>query len=161
MVNAKITATTQDNSAEMLKQLEELKKLTVYVGIPEERASRDGEQINNAELLYFHSQGSELQHIPARPVLEPSVEKNRDQIANLLGAAMAEMLKGNVQMVKPMLEKTGLYASTKAKDYFVDPDNGWEPNSQRTIERKGSSRPLIDTGSMRNAITYVVGDVND
>ena len=161
MVNPQATSSVKDNSAEMLKRLKELKNLAVYVGIPQEGSSRgDGENVNNAELLYLHSQGSELQHIPARPVLEPSIAKNKDQIAKLLGAASAEVLKGNVSLVKPKLEQAGMYAATKAKDYFVDPDNGWEPNSPRTVERKGSSRPLIDTGSMRNAITYVVGDAN-
>ena len=143
MVNPKITSTVQDNSAALLKQLNELKKLTVYVGIPQEKASREGEEVNNAELLYLHTKGSELQHIPPRPVLEPSIEKNHEQIAKLLGAASAEMLKGNIAAVRPMLEKAGLYASTKAKDYFVDTDNGWEPNSPSTVARKGSSRPLV------------------
>lgn len=158
MVSAQASSSVQDNSADLLKQLEELKKIRVYIGIPQEKASRDGEEINNAELLYLHTHGSELQNIPERPVLEPSIEKNKDQISKLLSSASAELLKGNVSMVKPKLELAGMYASTKAKEYFVDPDNNWEPNSPSTVARKGSSRPLIDTGSMRNAITYVVGD---
>ena len=32
----------------------------------------------------------------------------------------------------------------------------WEPNAKSTIRRKGSSRPLIDTGAMRQAVTWVV-----
>ena len=30
------------------------------------------------------------------------------------------------------------------------------PNSPETIRRKGSSRPLIDTGQLINAITWIV-----
>jgi hypothetical protein len=30
------------------------------------------------------------------------------------------------------------------------------PNSPYTIARKGSSKPLIDTGQLRNSITYQV-----
>ena len=42
--------------------------------------------------------------------------------------------------------------------WFENPQNGWPPNSPRTIRRKGSDQPLVDTGEMRKAITYVVRD---
>jgi hypothetical protein len=45
--------------------------------------------------------------------------------------------------------------------WFVDPKNGWPENSPITIAAKGSDKPLIDTGELRKAITYVVGDRND
>lgn len=54
------------------------------------------------------------------------------------------------------LRSAGNLAASYAKKWFTDPRNGWAPNSPRTIALKGSSRPLIDTGAMQEAITYVV-----
>ena len=33
------------------------------------------------------------------------------------------------------------------------------PNSEKTIKKKGSSKTLIDTGAMRNAVSYRVKSV--
>lgn len=58
------------------------------------------------------------------------------QLANLIGEA------GLLQIQKAF-ENGGI--------------NGeWEPNSPLTIERKGSSKPLIDKGDLRRSITYEV-----
>ena len=35
-------------------------------------------------------------------------------------------------------------------------DGGFESNKPSTVKRKGSSKPLIDNGTMRNAIRYEV-----
>ena len=35
-------------------------------------------------------------------------------------------------------------------------NGGFEPNKESTVKRKGSSKPLIDTGTMRNAVSYEV-----
>ena len=38
----------------------------------------------------------------------------------------------------------------------IDESLGIEANSPETIERKGSSRPLVDTGELKQSITVVV-----
>ena len=40
-------------------------------------------------------------------------------------------------------------------------NGNWKPNAPLTIELKGSSHPLIDTGQMRQSITYVVEEKNN
>lgn len=35
-------------------------------------------------------------------------------------------------------------------------DGYFEPNSEATIRRKGSSHPLIDTGTMKNSVNFVI-----
>ena len=148
---------TADNYYKLEQALKELSKIKVYVGIPEKEASRKEDNgPNNAELMYIHSQGSELQKIPARPVLEPVVEKNKSQISNLLQKAMKSGLSGNKAKMMAEFHQVGQYAENKAKAYFVDPTNGWPPNSPKTVARKKSNRPLIDTGQLRKSITHVV-----
>jgi hypothetical protein len=38
----------------------------------------------------------------------------------------------------------------------IDRSIGIAPNKPSTVERKGSSRPLIDTGALKRSTTYVV-----
>jgi hypothetical protein len=49
--------TIRDASTAVLEALRELQKWDVLVGVPEEKASRPAETINNAELLYIHTHG--------------------------------------------------------------------------------------------------------
>jgi hypothetical protein len=90
--------------------------------------------------------------------VEPAIEKNKEDIADKLKPAMQAALNGDKQSARNELEKAGMFAANKVKAYFVDPKNGWPANSPATIKAKGSDRPLVDTGAMRQAITYVVGD---
>jgi phage gpG-like protein len=50
------------------------------------------------------------------------------------------------------LTKAGALAVSAAKRRFTS-EVGWAPNAPITIEIKGSSRPGIDTGKLRNSIT--------
>ncbi|CQR71677.1 hypothetical protein SOV_04730 [Sporomusa ovata DSM 2662] len=188
------TVTSKGDPNILKKIMADLGKLEVYVGIPEEEASREGENknegINNAELAYIHTHGiragsmreemqpnmnkgmpyskayemyvqehgSPLWHSPPRPIIESAIEKHKDKIADKLKPALKARLNGDEQGAREGLEKAGMFASGKVKDFFTDPENGWAPNTPKTIEEKGSDRPLVDTGSLRQAITYVVGE---
>ena len=163
----------------------ELEKASVYVGIPEENTQRfegKGKKkkpvsgINNAALLYLHSNGSPLQNIPARPVLEPAIENGKDKINQSLFNAGRAALNNDKEGYMRGLERTGLMAQNMCKKWFTDPDNGWAPNQPSTVlhkinKLKGKKkvvallafeagedldRPLIDTGQLRQAITYLV-----
>ena len=115
-----------------------------------------GKKYSEAHSLYIQSHGSPLWHIPSRPVLEPSIEASKEPIAKQLqGAALAAM-DGNQQEVDNALHRAGFVAENAAKAWFENPQNGWPPNSPKTIAKKGSDSPLIDTGEMRKAITHVV-----
>ena len=142
---------------EVKKSLMSLEKLEVLIGIPESNNNRDeGSPVTNAQLAYLHSKGSPLQNIPARPFLEPSIEKNKDLLLAQQKKALTYSMSGNVSEYRNELGKIGLLMSSKAKEFITDPSNGLAPNSPRTIKKKGSSKPLIDTGSLMNSITYVI-----
>ena len=183
------TVTTKDHMQDMEDALELIKKTRIYVGIPEEKASREdgNDMINNAELLYIHSngirrkemrdamqgnldagmaygkaydlyvqeQGSPLWHAPPRPVLEPAIEANIDDIVDELGTAYKEALNGRAAAEKG-LRRVGLHLQNIARNWFEDSRNGWAPNSPLTIARKGSELPLVDTGDLRSSIVYVL-----
>jgi hypothetical protein len=116
--------------------------------------------VNNAELLYIHTNGSPLKNIPARPVLEPALEdtQNRALIEPELRDVITSSLDGNQAAALQHLNRAGLLGQNAARGWFTNGKNHWAPNAPSTIRRKGSSRPLIDTGSMRQAITFVVAN---
>lgn len=165
-VNVKVQ---QDNLHQLAEQLKALSSLHVYVGVPEKDASRGGENINNAELAYIHTngvkaaadiykieKGSPLYKIPPRPMIDPVITKNIDLIDKKFQDLSKEALSNPQTNIKDGLEKIGMIVRDKIKDNFTDPNNGWAPNSDATIAQKGSDKPLIDTGALRNSIDYIV-----
>jgi cell pole-organizing protein PopZ len=148
--------------ADLAQRIRQVKASEVYVGIPAEKTQRKGDAVNNAELLFIHSNGSPLRGIPARPVLEPSIVANQALISQHLGAAAQAVFSSKPEQAERELAKTGTLASNGAKRWFTDPRNAWAPNTPATIAAKSkngkvSDKPLIDTGSLRRAITYVIG----
>jgi hypothetical protein len=138
--------------------LEKLKHMDVLVGIPQDKNSRPGEPIGNAALLYIHTNGSPGHRIPARPVIEPAInaEENNSAITEELKEAAKATLKGNPTDALSHLTKAGIIGSNAAKRWFFDPRRNWAPLRPATIRAKGSTQELIDSGSMRGAITSVV-----
>jgi hypothetical protein len=116
--------------------------------------------VNNAQLVYIHSNGSPLRHIPARPIIEPALKDAENMALYMpeLEAAAKAALGGNVDQVAQHLQRAGLIAQNVVRQWFVNPKNAWAPNAPSTIKAKDSSRPLIDTSSMRKSITFVVSD---
>lgn len=210
MVKHTVTSNTTDR---VKKALDELSRMDVFVGIPQDDAkrppgdsgsnSRGAEPITNAQLLYIqehgvrakemrsamqgdidqgvpysrahqlfiHEHGSPLWQIPPRPVLLPAIASVKAQIAMVLKKAAQAALDGDAELARKRMEIAGDVASRAAKEWFTNPHNGWPPNSPVTIDGskrgkdgkkfikgKGSDTPLIDTGAMRQAITYVVSE---
>lgn len=117
-----------------------------------------GMTYSKAHQLYIREHGSPAMAIPPRPVLEPSIQANKEAIGKWLKKASQDSLAGKPEQSRFNLEKAGERAAMGARLWFKDQRNNWPPNSPRTIKRKGSDKPLIDTGEMRKAITYVVRD---
>ena len=167
------------------KSIATLSHMQAYVGIPAENAETVSNGLNNAQKLflntqgsmrkemkgtmdagatyqaaydlYIHSFGSPLWSIPPRPVLEPAIEEpsNKAAIVGYLKMAMQEALDGKTEKAIQLLDRAGLEAEMVAKDWFTDARNAWAPNSPVTIAKKGSDKPLIDTGEMREAIAHI------
>jgi hypothetical protein len=179
-----VTSKSSVTPEAMAASLNALKKKQVYVGIPatdalerkrqvlalsmkmkgkrrkraEKMAVESG--INNAELTYIHTHGSAIRGIPARPIIEPAIEdkENQEKILPELELAAKAALDGKADEVVKELSLAGVVASNAVKQWFVNPKNHWAPNAPSTIRRKGSSRPLIDTAALRQAMTWVLGE---
>jgi len=145
------------------KDMEKLMKMDVLIGIPEDKTIRKEGKVNNAELLYLHTNGSELQGIPKRPVIEPAITAagNKESIVEELKQVAKFNLNGKYSDSIRHLNKVGMLGQNISRLWFTDPRNGWPPNSAKTIAKKGSNRPLIDTSQLRKSIIYVVRENKD
>ena len=138
----------------------------VLVGIPQKTSSRPedkmgSKEITNAELLYIHTNGSPVNNIPARPVIEPAIYNDSERISKMLMEGFQQLCNGDIEKCDRTLQLIGTRAQKVCRDWFTNPANGWPPNSPSVIAaklRKGSTspKPLIDTGELRKSITYVV-----
>lgn len=91
--------------------------------------------------------------IPARPFLRTGIDNNQHKIENVMRQEIIRILSGN-QNAEAALQRIGLHIEGLIKKNFVEGD--FKPNAKSTIRKKKSSRPLIDTGHLRQSIRYVV-----
>ena len=146
--------------------LQFLKDTPVYVGVPENKTVRrkeDGEKvaITNAELMFIHTNGSPRNNIPARPVIEPAIEDDKERISKMFKDAVQTMMNQGKDAAMKKLKLIGMRAQNVCRAWFVNPKNNWPPNSPATIAAKRAKgatkpRPLIDTGQLRRSIIYFV-----
>jgi hypothetical protein len=155
---------TKSNTAQFRKALEFLLKREVLVGIPAASATRDpapGETTaaSNALIGYVMEYGSPAQNIPARPFVHPGIANAREGIQIHLKKAGQIALSGKPDEISQELEKVGLIAATSVQKAITDgPFEPLKPATLAARRRRGRTgdRPLIDTGQLRRAITYVV-----
>ncbi len=130
----------------------------VVVGITEDSNAFRENGISNSQLLYLHENGVPSHNIPPRPVLKPAISQDgvMERIEDQMKKGMKEaLLHGNVDEARKCYEKAGMLGRDACKNYIVSGDK-LAPNAPSTIEKKGSSTPLIDKASMLNSITYAV-----
>lgn len=134
-----------------------IKNTDILVGIPEDKNVAHSGGITNAELLFIHQNGSPARNIPARPVLTKPLDdaENVERLHGLYKNAIKLAMLGEVDSAKNIYEKIGMKAQVMVQKEFgkIGP-----PLKPATIKAKGSSATLIDTGALRQAITYVVRD---
>lgn len=88
---------------------------------------------------------------PRRSWLKDTIEIKRAELLERMRAEAQAVARG--ERTKPeALTRIGLWIEGEIKQRIA---NGIDPpNAETTIERKGSSTPLIDTGQLRSSITH-------
>lgn len=127
---------------------QEIKKLasdkTVLVGIHEDAGSTDDGDLTMAQLGAIQHFGT--QTIPARPWLDVGVKSGTQDYL--------EVIQNHSDDIDNALEIIGQIAVGKVQQYMTDLRD--PPNAPSTIAKKGSSNPLIDTGALRQSVTYSI-----
>lgn len=135
-------------------KIDELKGLNVYVGIPaKSNKTHNDDGVTLAELAMVHEFGSPTNEIPERSFLRKPFFDKKAEISAFAKNQIALALVGRTT-AKEALGLVGERARDIAKMAITE---GVEPELKpKTIKRKGSSKPLIDTGQLLNSIDYEV-----
>lgn len=128
-------------------------KHAVNVGIPEGPKEEDGTPV--AMIAAVHEYGSPDQGILERPFLRVAVQRNRLKYVKLNRINLVKMARGQLEVEQAL----GQLGEMAKGDVQVEIRNGdFTPLKPATIKRKGSSRPLIDTGQMVQSIAWELGE---
>lgn len=143
----------------LLAGLTSLPSTDVLVGIPQEKGARQGEPISNALIGYLMETGMPASNVPARPFLYPGVDAARSPVTKYLKQGAAYALEGNAAGVDRAMNAAGSSAASSVQRKLTA--GPFQPLAASTLaarRRRGrtGTRPLIDTGQLRRAITYVV-----
>lgn len=132
---------------EIRKKIEKLTHdKTVLVGIHEDAPQVEGGDITMAQLgavLHFGNQ-----NIPSRPWLDVGVQSG--------SADYLSIIENNSDDMDNALNMIGSIAVGKVQQYMTELQD--PPNAPSTVKKKGSSNPLIDTGALRQSVTYSIID---
>lgn len=129
--------------------LKKLSKLEVRIGFQHGKSKEDnGTDI--CDIATWNELGTT--NMPARPFLRQSVDNNKSKI----NAFIREKKKSIVNGSEPeqILKEIGIFQKDLIQEEITNGD--FAPNATSTVKRKGSSKPLIDTGRMRQSVNYEI-----
>jgi len=132
------------------KSILDSKKYVVLVGV-QDAGEKDDEGTYIAEYAFYNEFGTDT--IPERSFIRSNMDSNRKEYQKLKAKFWNAIIDGNYDIVKA-LKILGEKVQSDIQMNITAIDD--PPNSEITIERKGSSNPLIDEGTMRRSIRHVV-----
>ena len=141
--------TAREGLQKLIKHIDSLKKQDVYVGVT---ASSNGMR-GNALIAMVMEYGSPVNKIPARSFLVSTIVENGDKYAKIIAETIPQAIKNGMSK-EDAYARLGTMAMNDVKLKIV---NGpFTPLKDATVKRKGSSKPLVDTGALRQSITWEV-----
>lgn len=132
------------------KELEYLQTHAVKVGVLG-NGSADG--ISVQDYAIFNEYGTS--HIPSRPFFRLSVgtQKAQNEIKEYLNTQIENIISGELTG-QGAYKNLGTFVVQKIKKTIMS--GNFAPLDSKTIKRKGSSTPLVDTHSLYNSISYEI-----
>lgn len=161
-----------DQLQNILKNINTMSKKYVAVGVPSETSPRTepdpvtgkSQFITNAELAYIHNYGSPVKGIPARPFLEPGIEKAQPRITSILKKYTVAAIN-NPSLIVKGLRSAGSIAE-KSIQGIIRTSEGFQPlkpvtlalRKKQTKSGVKGTKPLVRTGALLASIKYVIRD---
>jgi phage gpG-like protein len=124
-------------------------KVGVLSGTGEHSKSDNGQTL--AEIAFWNEFGTK--EIPARPFLRVTIRENRHLLKRLIARLYDLIIQNKIttDAAQKVLGAKVAALVQKKITQLRDP-----PNTPHTIDRKGSSNPLVDTGELKNSISWDV-----
>jgi hypothetical protein len=147
----------------ILKEIEKTKYSYVEVGYPnpeikkKDHEGKTDDTVTVVEVATLMEYGSPKMRIPPRPTLVPTFEEQKEKLFADLKDQYSLVLEGKQTTARALL-KIGLFLQKKVIDKINSLFS--PPLSKITIELKGSTKPLIDTGQMRQSVKAKVTVTN-
>ncbi len=135
----------------VFRELDRLGKMIVKVGFQHGLASEEKTGADICDVAAFNELGTE--HIPSRPFLRNSIDENENMIRAFLQSQVVDIIK-NGKTAEQALKEIGVFQKSLVQDMIEE--GYFEPNAESTVRRKGSDHPLIDTGTMKNSVEFVI-----
>lgn len=125
----------------------------VLIGVPAGKSEEDGASM--ALVAAVNEFGSPDRGIPERPFLRAGIRENYPRITRLNVRTLREVAEGTMT-ADTALNLLGEVTAGGVKAKIAE--GGFVANAPSTIKAKGSDKPLIDSGALRQSITYLVED---
>lgn len=170
-MKTKIKITDKSRVPELLKELKALKDRKLEIGILAESGEKMLMIANVNEFgceivvtdkmrkFFAAAYGVHLKKttekivIPERSFMRGGFDYNQKNIENTAEKLLEKLVDGTID-TETYLEFLGEYTAGKIKEYLINLRT--PANSPLTIRQKRSSNPLVDTGHLKDTITYKV-----
>lgn len=146
-MSARVIDSLTPEGRQFERMLRELADKEVVVGFQHGEATED-DGTDICDIAAWNELGTE--HIPSRPFLRNSVDENEDKINGFIDHVTNELING--EPAEQTLKRIGLFQKALVQEKITEGE--FAPNADSTIKKKGSSKPLIDTGRMRQSVNY-------
>lgn len=131
------------------KMLNELAEKEVRIGFQRGAATED-DGTDICDVAAWNELGTV--NIPSRPFLRKSVDENVDKINAFLKGQKKKLISG--ADAEQVLKEIGLFQKDLIQEKITE--GSFAPNAPSTVRKKKSSKPLVDTGRMRQSVNYVI-----
>lgn len=139
---------------DLKRRMGQLGSYQVMVGVPAGKTEEDGTSL--ALVAAVNEFGSQDGHTPERSFLRAGIRENLAEFKRLNAFTLKALAIGRTTEGQA-LALLGELAKSKVQDKIVH--GPFTPNAPSTIARKGSDRPLVDSGNLRQSITYEIRHV--
>lgn len=133
--------------------LDELNKSKVYVGVTKDKNQREKGEATNALIAYVHEFGI---GVPERSFMRSTIIENAQKYQKINRDNILPAIRSGTLTAEECYRRLGTIAQSDMQQKIVN--GSFKPLKEETIKRKGSTKPLIDTGALRQSITYEVKD---
>ena len=146
----KVTDKITPAGKKFYREMKRLGKKDIFIGFQAGKAkSEDGADV--ATIAAYNELGTST--TPARPFLRQTADVNEGKIRAFCRREIKAVASGN-KTTEEALKRIGVYGVGLVKKQIRHGD--FFPNAPATIRKKKSNKPLIDTGRMRQSVTYIV-----
>lgn len=137
------------------------------VGFFETAKYEDGTPV--AYIAAIHEFGAASRSVPPRPFMRPTIAEHRANWQSLMRSGANKLAKGGIT-AEVFYDRLGLQASGDVRKTIAGiKEPPLKPATVKARERryakgaKGKSpdKPLVDTGTLLNSVTYAVGPKDD